>query len=157
MNRFGRMNCVNVMSRPIPPALLLIGFSHNWERPHALDATSASTAREAIATMRLITFDLIIVGLQNARINVWQLMGQVLTAWPQQRWILIADDLTVDEEVTARSLGPLLVLPTLPNETWFAEFTASFRQVDWLHDTPPQSLQQPYHRRGATPIETLAL
>src|SRR5690606_1936804 len=83
---------------------------------------------EAMATMRLMGFDLVVVGLDRPEIDVWEIMHRVLTAWPRQRWLVATNSLTQEEEVLARSLGAALVLDSIPDETWLVEFASSLRR-----------------------------
>jgi len=86
--------------------------------------------REAIATIRLIGFDLLVVGFEDSRLDVWNLLHRVLTAWPHQRWILTSHHITAEDEIHARSMGALMVLDAVPDETWLADFAASLRHRD---------------------------
>ena len=93
------------MNQPVPPSLLAIGVAGLGPSLSNLDVYTASSIRETMATIRLISFDLVVVGLENAAIDVWELMRRVQSAWPRQRWMLLSAHVTADEEVIARSLG----------------------------------------------------
>jgi hypothetical protein len=108
------------------PSLLVIGIDNLRVRPSLVDVHTASTLREAVAVIRLSYFDLLLVGLDNPKVDVWTLMHRLWATRP--RWLLISPHLTSDEEVRARSLGALLVLHELPNDVWLADFAASLRQ-----------------------------
>jgi DNA-binding response OmpR family regulator len=112
------------------PTVLAIGLTGFGRRSTTLDVYTATTLGEAIATIRLICFDLLLVGLENPKLDVWSLIERVLAAWPQQRWILTSSRVTAADEVQARSLGALMVLSQLPDETWLADFVASLRLRD---------------------------
>jgi hypothetical protein len=92
-----------------------------------LDVYTAATIREALATIRLVRFDLMLVGLEDPTLDIWGLMQRVAGAWPQLRWILASDQLTPEEEILARSLGALMVLDSLPDADWIAECASSLR------------------------------
>jgi DNA-binding response OmpR family regulator len=109
-------------------SLLAIGVANVQSRSSAFDLYTASTLREAIATIRLISFDLLIVGLDEPQIDVWELMRRVLAAWPQQRWILASQCITERDEVLARSLGALMVLGEWPDDYWLGELLATLRE-----------------------------
>ncbi|MBL9163387.1 MAG: hypothetical protein JNL18_11680 [Planctomycetaceae bacterium] len=94
----------------------------------AIDVYAASTVREVMSTMRLIGFDLVVVGLDDPHLDVWEVMHRVLTAWPQQRWILASSQVTQEEEILARSLGAAVVLDNVPDEQWLAAFSSSLRR-----------------------------
>lgn len=110
------------------PTLLAIGAAGLDVRGAMLDVYHASTSREAFATLRLVCFDLVVVGLEDPRLEVWELMRRMLAAWPRQRWVLASPRVTIEDEVRARSLGALLVLGKIPDEVWFADFIASLRE-----------------------------
>ena len=118
------------MVQEFQPTLLVVGVANIPSHTSVLDIYTASTVREAIATIRLIYFDLLVVGLDDPALDVWDLMHRVLTARPQQRWILAAQQITTDEEVRVRSLGALMVLNEIPNESWLVSYVAALRQND---------------------------
>jgi hypothetical protein len=107
---------------------MTIGVAATLRPSSALDLYTASTVREALATMRLVSFDLVLAGLDDPSIDVWTVMQRVLAAWPQQRWILAAHDVTPEEEILARSWGALMVLNAVPDEEWLAECAASLQR-----------------------------
>jgi hypothetical protein len=57
-------------------------------------------------------------------------MHRVLTAWPQQRWMLASSQVTQEEEILARSLGAAVVLDDVPDELWLIDFASSLRRRD---------------------------
>jgi len=111
-----------------PSTVLTIGVTTPLRPSSALDLYAASTVREALATLRWVSCDLVLAGLDDPSVDLWTLMQRVLSAWPQQRWILAASDLTPEEEIFARSLGALMVLNAVPDETWLAECAVSLHQ-----------------------------
>jgi DNA-binding response OmpR family regulator len=118
------------MVQQIKPTVLAIGVAGLRVRTSLLDVYTATTLREAIGTIQLICFDLMVVGLENPRLDVWELIQRVLAAWPHQRWILVSKRVTAEDEVQARSLGALMVLYEFPEEVWLADFAASLRRRD---------------------------
>ncbi|MEX0936908.1 MAG: hypothetical protein WDZ59_03535 [Pirellulales bacterium] len=115
------------------PTLLTAGVAglrhwSNGSRTGELDVYAASTIREAVATIRLLRFDLLVVGLDDVSLDAWELVHRVRTRWPYQRWIMASSKLGVNEEIQARCMGALLVLHEVPSEDWFVEFTASLRR-----------------------------
>jgi DNA-binding response OmpR family regulator len=119
------------------PTLLAVGVDGLPGQSSLLDIYTATTLREAMATIRLMCFDLVMVGLNNPTLDIWELMHRVLTAWPQQRWILTAAQISTEEEIRARSLGALMVLSNVPQEEWLADYAASLRQRDSLKAVYP--------------------
>jgi DNA-binding response OmpR family regulator len=113
------------MPNTMSPSLLIVGVAPLRQSTSNLDVYTARTVRETMATIRLITFDLLVVGLENPAIDVWELIPRVQSAWPNQRWMLLSADVTPDEEVAARSLGALVVMNELPHNHWLADFAHS--------------------------------
>jgi DNA-binding response OmpR family regulator len=113
-----------------PPTLLVVGVAGLRHPTNALDIYTANSTREAVSTIRLVAFDLLVVGLENPRIDVWDMMLRVHTAWPRQRWMLLSARVSAEEEVAARSLGAIMILHELPNDQWLVDFvrTLSRRQ-----------------------------
>ena len=90
----------------------------------------ARTSREAIALLRMFRFDLLVIGLEDSELAVWELVHHMLAAWSEQQWILASKRVTEEEEVLARSSGALLVLHILPDDKWLLEYAASLRRRD---------------------------
>lgn len=118
------------MFTPVQPTLLAIGIDGLPKSSSGIDVYTASTVREVMSTMRLIGFDLVVVGLDDPHLDVWEAMHRVLTAWPQQRWMLASSQVTQEEEILARSLGAAVVLDEAPDELWLVEFASSLRRRD---------------------------
>jgi DNA-binding NarL/FixJ family response regulator len=108
--------------------VLTIGIAASLRSTSTLDLCTAASVREALATMRLMSFDLVLAGLDDPSLDTWTVMQRVAAAWPQQRWILAAHDVSPEEEILARSLGALMVLGAVPDEQWLAECAASLKE-----------------------------
>ena len=65
----------------------------------------AATGRRALELMRLMQFDLLVVGRDISDMSLWQFVQRVRMTRPWQRWAFATDAMTPQEEVTARSLG----------------------------------------------------
>jgi DNA-binding response OmpR family regulator len=84
-------------------ALLAVGV--DAKENLAAEVLIAATGRRAIELMRLMQFDLLVVAPNIADMPLWQFVQRVRMTRPWQRWALATDQLTPQEEVTARSLG----------------------------------------------------
>lgn len=84
-------------------AILVVGVG--VKESIAPELLLAATGRRAIELMRLMQFDLLVVGRNIPDMPVWQFVHRVRMTRPWQRWALATDQLTAHEEVTARSLG----------------------------------------------------
>jgi CheY-like chemotaxis protein len=116
------------MHHTMSPSLLIVGVAGLTQSTSDLDVYTANSVRETLATIRLITFDLLVVGLENPAIDVWELIPRIRSAWPQQRWMLLSAHMSLEDEVAARSLGALVVLNELPHKDWLADFAHSLRR-----------------------------
>jgi hypothetical protein len=141
-----------LMYEPTETTLLAIGITELWPGKRRLSIYTASSLPETVATMRLICFDLLVVGLENPELDVWELMHRVLAVWPQQRWLLASQRINEDDEVLARSLGALLVLNELPTESWLMDFAASLKRRDRSKRIPRE-----VSLRSASPMSNAAL
>jgi hypothetical protein len=144
------------MVQNFQPTLLAIGVAGMSGPTSKLDIYAATTIREAIATMRLIYFDLLVVGLDNPALDFEELMHRVLTVRPHQRWILMAQQFSIIEEVQARSLGALMVLHEIPSESWLVSYVSSLRQLDFSRNLlSPVYIDVPLVANAeATPVES---
>jgi DNA-binding NarL/FixJ family response regulator len=144
------------MVQNFQPTLLAIGVDGMSDPTSKLDVYTATTIREAIATMRLINFDLLVVGLDDPALDVAELMHRVLTVRPHQRWILMAQQFSANEEVLARSLGALMVLHEIPSESWLVRYVTSLRELDLSRNllTPPYIDVPSVANAEATPVES---
>ena len=101
--------------RPTELPLLAVGLPGLPARQPGLDITAASTGAEALALLRLISFDLLLAGQEIPDMTVWALIRVVRARWPQQRWALLGRGLTARQEIQARSLGAVMVINGAPD------------------------------------------
>jgi len=94
--------------------LLTVGLPEPLAPASHIDATEAATGRQAIAALRMMRFDLLLVGHQMSDMDVWSLMGRVRMGWPSQPWALVSERDGAAEEVRARALGALCVFNRTP-------------------------------------------
>lgn len=93
---------------PESAADLATELTANWSR--------ADTGRAALELMRVTHFDLILVPPRLTDMSVWHLLGAVRSAWPWQKWALVADECTdARDEVRARTLGVMRIFDDLPS------------------------------------------
>jgi hypothetical protein len=119
------------------PSLLFVSVPINRRCTTTTGFYSAATPSEAIAMLRVIDFDLLVVGLDDPKFAVWEFLQRALAVWSEQRWILASSRVTTNDEVLARSRGALLVLDILPDDQWLVEFVASLRRRDALRRVRP--------------------
>ncbi|MGA3067114.1 MAG: hypothetical protein ABSF29_09735 [Tepidisphaeraceae bacterium] len=71
-------------------------------RSGTLDFRAVYSARRAIAMLRLVRFDFLLVNLKLPDMLVWNFMRHVKTNWPQQKWALVGSPLSQQQEIAAR-------------------------------------------------------
>lgn len=68
-------------------------------------------AKSATAMLRVVPFDLLAVGpLVECEGGPWPFVRRVRVAWPDQRWVWVDDELSLPDELLARTLGAAAVL-----------------------------------------------
>lgn len=83
--------------------------------------TGVRSARQAIEMLRLLRFDLVLVGLRTPDMSAWQFVQRLRLGWPGQKWALVAGSLRTSEELNARSLGALVIFDEPADWTAIAE------------------------------------
>jgi hypothetical protein len=92
-------------------SILAVGVDDAQLTPstHSLvDVTSVDSATKALELMRLLRFDLLLVGLRVDRPPPWDFVRRMRARWPDQKWLLAANDaseISPVNEIVARSLG----------------------------------------------------
>jgi DNA-binding response OmpR family regulator len=73
--------------------------------------TEVDSGREAMRLLRVLPFDLVAVGTELADMSAGQFASCLRQHRPWQKWLMVADqELALEEEVAARSLGAIAVL-----------------------------------------------
>ncbi len=88
-------------------------------RTERLDFCSVRSGRRAIDMMRMLSFDLVMVGMRLPDINTWDFVRRVRTGWSWQKWSLVgggvAGIITDDQERTARMFGSVRIFDVMPS------------------------------------------
>ena len=90
------------------PSVLSVCVPKVWEKPNRPGCVvSADTTRRAIELLRMLRFDLLLVGLRTpSAAPPWNFVQRARLCWPGQKWMLVGPhDLSTRDEITARSLG----------------------------------------------------
>ena len=66
---------------------------------------SAESGKRALELLRMLRFDLVVTRSELADGPALNLIQKMRTAWPWQKWALVAGDCSVHDEITARTLG----------------------------------------------------
>lgn len=95
-----------------------------------LDVCLVGSGRRAVEMLRLLSFDLILVGLRLPDVGVWDFVRRVRTGWSWQKWILVAGPLgplTDEQETSARMLGAMAVYDDVPTGDQLAAIGSRLR------------------------------
>jgi DNA-binding response OmpR family regulator len=107
--------------------VLSIGLPNLRGSTARLDFHAAHDGREAIATMRVLRFDLVLTGERIADMSVWTLVERIRMGWPGQAWMLVAPEASHETEIKARSLGALMVWHEMPKPARLNELATALR------------------------------
>lgn len=126
--------------------VLLVSVPAPRDVAEGLSLRSTATAAGAAAEMRAHRFDLLVVSTELPDLPVWTLLRRVRAARPSQKWALASDVIVDREEIEARSLGALAILPGRPTAAQLAALAASLRKLcgnAWARDGPFRSPNSP--------------
>jgi DNA-binding response OmpR family regulator len=87
----------------------------------------AESGAKALELMRVLRFDLLVTGDSLPDMTVNQLVRRVRAAWPWQKWALVANDISPQDEIAARSLGAMAVFDAPTDWRMLAELAESIR------------------------------
>jgi hypothetical protein len=101
---------------PIPPAVLAVCLPSLAEDAGGKDVSVclAGSAREAFELLRVLRFDLVLVGRNLPDHSLWRFIREVQSVWPWQRWALVASCISEREEREARMLGVAQIIGAVP-------------------------------------------
>jgi DNA-binding response OmpR family regulator len=84
-------------------------------RTPGLDFCTVRSGNRAIEMLRMLSFDLMIVGMKIPDINTWDFVRRVRTGWAWQKWALVGGGtLTEEQEITARTFGSIRIFDLMP-------------------------------------------
>ena len=98
------------------------------DRTQGLDFCTVRSGRRAIEMLRMLSFDLVIVGMKIPDINTWDFVRRMRTGWSWQKWSLVGGVLTPEQEITARSFGSIRIFETLPASDAILQMALHLRQ-----------------------------
>ena len=79
-----------------------------------LSVTEVKTARQALGALRMLQFDLMVTQAAVAGEPIWLLAAKVRAIRPRLRWMLVAGQLSAEEESRARMLGVAQIVEDVP-------------------------------------------
>ena len=97
-----------------------------------LDFCSVRSGRRAIDMMRLLSFDLVLVGMRLPDTDTWDFVRRVRTAWSWQKWALVGGGIggliTDDQERSARMFGSVRIYDVMPSSDEVLQLASALRQ-----------------------------
>lgn len=97
-------------------------------RTEGLNFCSVRSGRRAIDMLRMLSFDLVLVGMRIPDIGTWDFVRRVRTGWAWQKWALVGGAISDQQEITARMFGSLKIYDVMPSSDELIELTAALRQ-----------------------------
>lgn len=97
------------------------------EQAVGLDYCTVRSGRRAIDMLRILSFDVTLVGTRIPDINCWDLIRRIRAGWAWQKWALVASDLTQEQEITARSFGSVKIFDSMPAADEILQLAAKLR------------------------------
>ena len=97
-------------------------------RTEGMNFCGVRSARRAIDMLRMLSFDLVIVGMDMPDASVWDFVRRVRTGWAWQKWALVGGVITDQQEITARMFGAIKVYDVMPSSDELFMLTSSLRE-----------------------------
>jgi len=92
-----------------------------------LNFASVNSGRRAIDMLRMLRFDLLLIGPKMPDISVWEFVRRARVGWPWQKWCLVSEGLTEQQEITARMMGVTKIFEVMPGSDELNELTSRLR------------------------------
>ena len=97
-------------------------------RTEGLDFCSVRSGRRAIDMLRMLSFDLVIVGMRIPDISTWDFVRRVRTGWAWQKWALVGGAITEQQEITARMFGSVKIYDVMPSSDEVLQLASHLRE-----------------------------
>jgi DNA-binding response OmpR family regulator len=97
-------------------------------RTEGLDFCSVRSGRRAIDMLRMLSFDLVIVGMRIPDISTWDFVRRVRTGWAWQKWALVGGAMTEQQEITARMFGSVKIYDVMPSSDEVLQLASHLRE-----------------------------
>jgi len=97
-------------------------------RTEGLDFCTVRSGRRAIDMLRMLSFDLVIVGMRIPDISTWDFVRRVRTGWAWQKWALVGGAITEQQEITARMFGSVKIYDVMPSSDEVLQLASHLRE-----------------------------
>lgn len=103
-----------------PPTMVGRSVELNYHAVH--------NGRRAIDMLRMVSFDMMLVGLNLPDMATWDFLRHLKTAFPYQKWALVGGPITEQQEVAARVFGCTTIFDSTPTSSELLTLTARMRE-----------------------------
>jgi CheY-like chemotaxis protein len=93
-----------------------------------LNYHAVHNGRRAIDMLRMVSFDMVLVGVNVPDMAVWDFLRHMKTAFPNQKWALVGGPISEQQEVKARMFGCTTLFDQTPSSTELLHLTARMRE-----------------------------
>jgi CheY-like chemotaxis protein len=97
-------------------------------RTEGLDFCSVRSGRRAIDMLRMLSFDLVVVGMRIPDLSTWDFVRRVRTGWAWQKWALVGGAITEQQEITARMFGSVKIYDVMPSSDEVLQLASHLRE-----------------------------
>jgi CheY-like chemotaxis protein len=93
-----------------------------------LNYHAVHNGRRAIDMLRMVSFDVVLVGMRIPDVSTWEFLRHMKTAFPNQKWALVGGPVTEQQEVKARMFGCSTLFETTPSGAELMQLTSRMRE-----------------------------
>jgi len=97
-------------------------------RTEGLDFCTVRSGRRAIDMLRMLSFDLVVVGMRIPDLSTWDFVRRVRTGWAWQKWALVGGAITEQQEITARMFGSVKIYDVMPSSDEVLQLASHLRE-----------------------------
>jgi DNA-binding NtrC family response regulator len=97
-------------------------------RAEELNYHAVHNGRRAIDMLRMVSFDVVLVGMRIPDISTWDFLRHMKTAFPNQKWALVGGPITEQQEVKARMFGCSTLFDSTPTGAELLQLTSRMRE-----------------------------
>jgi CheY-like chemotaxis protein len=124
-------------------------------RTEGLNFCAVRSGRRAIDMLRMLSFDLVLVGMRIPDLGTWDFVRRLRTGWAWQKWALVGGAITEQQEITARMFGPLKIYDTVPTSDELLALADALRQkaaLAVLHQNYNRNFRLPNASEGSSSV-----
>jgi DNA-binding response OmpR family regulator len=92
-----------------------------------LGYSSVRSGRRAIDMLRMLSFDLVVVGMRIPDMQTWDFVRRVRTGWSWQKWALVGGMITEQQEISARMFGSVRIFDVMPSSDELLKLASDLR------------------------------